>query len=101
MEVPAIDKQILIVEDEIVFAKAVKKQLARVGYKSEIAGDLITAKEKFKSLTPDLVLLDMRLPDGSGLDFLKAVKIGGNPNVAILVMAPAISFGDLCTNDFS
>ena len=92
MEVPAIEKQILIVEDEIVFAKAVKKQLARVGYKSEIAGDLITAKEKFKSLTPDLVLLDMRLPDGSGLDFLEAVKNGENPNIAVLVMS---AYGEL------
>ena len=44
MEVPAIEKQILIVEDEIVFAKAVKKQLTRAGYKSEIAGDLNAAK---------------------------------------------------------
>ena len=92
MEIPAIDKQILIVEDEMVFAKAIKKQLARAGYKSEIAGDLNTAKEKFKSLTPDLVLLDMRLPDGSGLDFLEAIKNGGNPNIAVLVMS---AYGEL------
>ena len=92
MEVPAIDKQILIVEDEIVFAKAVKKHLARAGYKSEIAGDLNTARDKFESLTPDLVLLDMRLPDGSGLDFLEAVKNEGNSNVAVLVMS---AYGEL------
>ncbi len=92
MEVPAIEKQILIVEDEIVFAKAVKKQLVRAGYKSEIAGDLNTAKEKFATLTPDLVLLDMRLPDGTGLDFLEAVKIGENPNIAVLVMS---AYGEL------
>ncbi len=87
MEVPTFEKQILIVEDEIVFAKAVKKQLQRAGYKCEIAGDLDTAREKFESQVPDLVLLDMRLPDGSGLDFLESIKNGQNPNAAVLVMS--------------
>ena len=92
MEVPTLEKQVLIVEDEIVFAKAVKKQLQRAGYKSEIAGDLSIAMEKFESQTPDLVLLDMRLPDGSGLDFLEAIKNGQNPNTAVLVMS---AYGEL------
>ena len=92
MEVPAVEKQILIVEDEIVFAKAVKKHLTRAGYKSEIAGDMHTAREKFELLTPDLVLLDMRLPDGSGLDFLETIKNGKNSDTAVLVMS---AYGEL------
>ncbi len=92
MEVPTLEKQILIVEDEIVFAKAVKRQLQRAGYKSEIAGDLETAREKFESLSPDLVLLDMRLPDGSGLDFLESIKNGQNFDIAVLVMS---AYGEL------
>ncbi len=92
MEVPIIEKQILIVEDENVFAKVVKKRLARAGYKSEIAIDLQTAKAKFESITPDLILLDMRLPDGSGLDFLEAVKKSENSDVAVLVMS---AYGEL------
>jgi two-component system, NtrC family, response regulator AtoC len=92
MEVPTIEKQILIVEDESVFARAVKKHLARAGYKSEIAVDLQTAKEKFESNTPDLVLLDMRLPDGSGLDFLEAIKKSENSDIAVLVMS---AYGEL------
>ena len=92
MEVPTLEKQVLIVEDEIVFAKAVKKQLQRAGYKSEIAGDLSVASEKFEALSPDLVLLDMRLPDGSGLDFLEVIKNGQNSNTAVLVMS---AYGEL------
>jgi len=92
MEVPTLEKQILIVEDEIVFAKAVKKQLQRAGYKCEIAGDLDTAREKFESQMPDLVLLDMRLPDGSGLDFLESIKNGQNPDATVLVMS---AYGEL------
>ena len=92
MEVPTLEKQILIVEDEIVFANAVKKQLQRAGYKCEIAGDLDTAREKFESQMPDLVLLDMRLPDGSGLDFLESIKNGQNPDATVLVMS---AYGEL------
>jgi len=92
MEVPAVDKQILIVEDEIVFANAVKKQLVRAGFNCEIAGNLNTAREKFESLIPDLVLLDMRLPDGSGLDFLEMIKNGENSNASVLVMS---AYGEL------
>ena len=92
MEVPTIEKQILIVEDESIFARAVKKHLTRAGYKSKIAVDLQTAKEKFESITPDLILLDMRLPDGSGLDFLEAVKKSENSDVAVLVMS---AYGEL------
>ncbi len=92
MEVPILEKQVLIVEDEIVFAKAVKKQLQKAGYKSEIAGDLSTAREKFESQPPDLVLLDMRLPDGSGLDFLETIKKGNDSNTAVLVMS---AYGEL------
>ncbi len=92
MEVPALEKQVLIVEDEIVFAKAVKKQLQRAGYKSEIAGDLNTAMEKFESHIPQLVLLDMRLPDGSGLDFLEAIKKRNDLDTAVLVMS---AYGEL------
>lgn len=91
-EVPTIEKQILIVEDESVFARAVKKHLARAGYKSEIAVDLQTAKEKIDAITPDLILLDMRLPDGSGLDFLEAVKKSENSDIAVLVMS---AYGEL------
>ena len=92
MEVSAMDKQILIVEDEIVFANAVKKQLLRAGYNCEIAANLNTAREKFESLIPDLVLLDMRLPDGSGLDFLEMIKNGENSNASVLVMS---AYGEL------
>ena len=85
------NKKILIVEDELVFAKAVKKHLARSGYDSEIAGNLKEARKKNDALSPDLVLLDIRLPDGSGLDFLEAVK--RHPDAATVVVMSA--YGEL------
>ena len=67
-------KHILIVEDETIFANAVKKQLTRAGYQCKIAMNLHNARKNFLLQKPDLVLLDIRLPDGSGLDFLKSIN---------------------------
>ncbi len=85
-EVPVLEKRILLVEDETVFAKAVKKHLERAKYKVDLAGDLATAREHYKNNSPDLVLLDMRLPDGSGLDLLSEIK-SSITNTSVLVMS--------------
>lgn len=85
-EVPILEKRILLVEDETIFAKAVKKHLERAKYKVDLAGDLAKAREHYKNNPPDLVLLDMRLPDGSGLDFLSEIKKSVN-NTSVLVMS--------------
>ncbi len=92
MTVPVLDKQILIIEDEAVFARAVEKRLNRAGYKTQIAGDLKTAAERYESFSPDLILLDMRLPDGSGLDFLAQLRTKQNINTAVIVMS---AYGEL------
>ncbi|MCG8325976.1 MAG: response regulator, partial [Thiotrichales bacterium] len=86
-EVPVLERTILIVEDETVLARAVQKRLNRSGFKSDIAGDLHNARTKFSELSPDLVLLDMRLPDGSGLDFLSDIRSKEQSNCAVLVMS--------------
>ena len=85
-EVPILEKHILLVEDETIFAKAVKKHLERAKYIVDLAGDLAEARKSYKNNPPDLVLLDMRLPDGSGLDFLSEIKASVN-NTSVLVMS--------------
>ncbi|MCY4210962.1 MAG: sigma-54 dependent transcriptional regulator [Gammaproteobacteria bacterium] len=86
-EVPRLNQQILIIEDEAVFAGAVRKRLTRAGYQADIAGTLAAGAAKLKEATPDLLLLDMRLPDGSGLDFLADLQ-GNDANAfPVLVMS--------------
>ncbi len=63
--------RVLIVDDEYLFAKAVGKKLTRGGYECSFASNLAEAERSLNSQRPDLLLLDMRLPDGSGLDFLR------------------------------
>lgn len=85
----ALSKNILIVEDEAVFAKAMKKQLQRAHYHCDIAMDIATAKQKLEAQLPDLVLLDMRLPDGSGLDLLEAINRDDDTSALIVIVMSA------------
>ena len=86
-EVPPLEKRILIIEDESVFAGAVRKRLTRAGYNAEVAGDLSQGAAKLSETTPDLLLLDMRLPDGSGLDFLSGLQDNEGNTFPVLVMS--------------
>ncbi|HPX87817.1 MAG TPA: sigma-54 dependent transcriptional regulator [Methylophilaceae bacterium] len=75
--------KILIVEDEVLFARAVMRRLQKVGYECEHVESLLAAAAALKQFVPDLVLLDMRLPDGNGLDLLADLVA---KNAAVIVM---------------
>ncbi len=83
---------ILVVEDEELFAKAVIKRLTKAGYQCQHAGTLERAVAQCKEALPDLILLDMRLPDGSGLDFLGKLRAGLGAEVPVLVLS---AYGEL------
>jgi len=62
--------RILLVEDEVLFARAVAKRLQKASYECEHAETIADGRAIAKQFQPDLALLDMRLPDGNGLDLL-------------------------------
>jgi two-component system, NtrC family, response regulator AtoC len=79
---------ILLVEDEALFARATAKHLERAGHGCEIAPSLAAARQAIARARPDLILLDLRLPDGSGLDFLQElVALRSEPLSAIVLTA--------------
>ncbi|HEY0561820.1 MAG TPA: sigma-54 dependent transcriptional regulator [Methylophilus sp.] len=84
-----LNKKILIVEDEVLFARAVAKRLQKEGYACEHAESLADGRQLYKQFEPDLVLLDMRLPDGNGLDLLVEFVAKG---VSTIVMT---AFGEV------
>lgn len=84
--------RVLILEDEGVFARAVAKRLSRHGYHCELAGTLREARALVLENIPDLILLDMRLPDGSGLEFLAWLRKEQGLESAVLVLS---AFGEL------
>jgi two-component system response regulator AtoC len=76
---------VLIVDDERTLARAVKAFLAEHGYDTEIAGDIGTALQHLPTLHPDVVVTDVRLPDGSGIDLLRRVR-EFDPAISVVVM---------------
>lgn len=90
--VQAQDRYILLVEDESLFANAVSKRLGKAGYKCRIAGSLAEAQEQVSSGAIELVLLDMRLPDGSGLDFLGRLRESEAADIPVVVLT---AYGEL------
>jgi DNA-binding NtrC family response regulator len=77
------NKKILIVEDEVLFARAVAKHLQKADFECECADNLADARALVKQFLPDLVLLDMRLPDGNGLDLIAELI---EKNIKVIVM---------------
>src|SRR5690606_18065637 len=81
--------RVLVIEDEALFARAGVKRLKKAGYDCEHAEGIKTGRILVKQMMPDIVLLDMRLPDGSGMDVLPDLVAKG---ISVIVMT---AFGDL------
>ena len=65
---------ILIIEDDIALSNGIVLALKEVDCSFVQAFDLAAAREHIKSRLFDLVILDINLPDGSGLDFLSYIR---------------------------
>lgn len=67
-------KRILIVEDDRLLNKTLAYNLASDGYGTEAAFNVKSAADMLNKKTYDLILLDINLPDGNGLDLCRLVK---------------------------
>jgi two-component system response regulator RegX3 len=65
---------VLLVEDETSYLDALNIGLAAEGFIVRSAESLSDARRLFEHAKPDLVLLDVMLPDGSGIDFCREVR---------------------------
>lgn len=77
--------KLLIVDDNIDFVGFVRRVLERENYQISIALDGKTAVERACSEHPELILLDLKLPDISGEEVLEKVK-GVDKNIAVVVI---------------
>ncbi|HSD09658.1 MAG TPA: sigma-54 dependent transcriptional regulator [Candidatus Binatia bacterium] len=84
---------LLIVEDEVVLARNLIKLFARQGLEAHHAAGIAEAKSVCSAVPVDLVLLDLRLPDGSGLDLLRWM-VAADPNVPVIMMTAHGSIAD-------
>jgi two-component system response regulator RegX3 len=67
-------RTILLVEDELSITEPLADALSREGFIPEVAGSVAEALEAAERLDPDLVLLDVMLPDGSGFDVCRELR---------------------------
>jgi two-component system response regulator RegX3 len=72
--VAASKRTVLLVEDEESITAPLAEALSREGFEPVVAGTAAEALELASARTPDLVLLDLMLPDGSGLDVCRELR---------------------------
>ena len=77
-------RTILLVEDEESITTPLAEALERDGFRTEIAHTVAEGLELGRTLRPDLVLLDIGLPDGSGLDVCRGLRATSSVPIIIL-----------------
>lgn len=78
---------ILIVDDDLAIRKLLGRYLTEQGYRVTIASDQRSMKDALQSNEVDLIVLDVLLPDGSGLDFCRDLRREGSLVPVILLTA--------------
>jgi two-component system cell cycle response regulator DivK len=68
-------KRILVVEDNDLNRKLFCEVLRSQGYVTEPVGDGLAALDAARAFGPDLIIMDIQLPNISGLDLIEAAKI--------------------------
>jgi DNA-binding response OmpR family regulator len=79
--------KVLIIEDEKQLVKSVVAALRQEGYVCEVACTAAEAHEKVQMFDYDCILLDINLPDGSGLKVLEAIKKRDKTDGVIVITA--------------
>jgi len=67
-------KKILIIEDEEIIHSLLQKKLAEEGYEVSIATNGVEGLEKMKKAKPDLVLLDIIMPEKGGFEVMEEMQ---------------------------
>ena len=80
---------ILVIEDEPDIRRNLEYNLGREGFNASSVGSLDEADEKLKSKKFDLILLDLMLPDGSGLDLCKKIKSNSETETTPIIILTA------------
>jgi two-component system, OmpR family, response regulator RegX3 len=66
--------RVLVVEDEHAISEPLSEHLVREGFDTEVAATITEARTALEQGEPDLVLLDVMLPDGDGRDLCREIR---------------------------
>ncbi|MCC6746681.1 MAG: sigma-54-dependent Fis family transcriptional regulator [Deltaproteobacteria bacterium] len=83
---------VLVVDDEPVFRVMAEEALSADGFDVRTASTLARARSEVDRTAPDVVILDRRLPDGDGIDFLPVLRASGSSAPLVIVVT---AYGDV------
>lgn len=78
---------ILVIEDDSVIGAILDRVLSHAGHAVQVVRRLSTGREVLESRDVDLILLDLNLPDGSGLDLLRAIRQDMHLKTPVMVLS--------------
>jgi two-component system response regulator AtoC len=78
-------KSVLVIDDDPLIRKTLSTSLSKKGLEAVVAEDGEEGLQKYEEYNPDLVILDIRLPDVDGLEVLGRIR-EKNPNATVIIM---------------
>ncbi|MHA7128717.1 response regulator [Algoriphagus namhaensis] len=82
-----VNSKILVIDDELEIRNAISRFLVKKGFEVILAGTLKEGREKVSGEKPDLVFLDVNLPDGNGLEELEYLNKNGHNSKFVVMSA--------------
>lgn len=67
-------KKVLLIDKDEIMTRIMARQFEAAGYEVDVAANGSEGLSKGKSLNPDVIILDIMLPDGDGISLLKELK---------------------------
>ena len=86
-------RRIMVIDDEESIRFSLEEGLSDLGFKVKSSESIKSSKEVLKDFRPHVVLLDLRLKDGSGLDYIKDIKAVDEDILVVMITA----YGDIET----
>jgi two-component system, NtrC family, response regulator AtoC len=84
--------KVLIVDDERLIRWSLQQTLEKTGYEVDTAEDAAAAHAALRDDSPDVVLLDLKLPDGDGIQILRKIR-ETSPNTQVVIMTAYADVG--------
>jgi len=86
--------KLLLVEDNVELAENVCQYLTKEGNVCEVVSTIHDAEQKLSVFQYDILLLDLMLPDGSGLEVLRSLARGAQSNMGLIIISAKDSVED-------
>ena len=81
---------LFIVDDDVGFVHAAAEIARDRGFEITVAGSVEQARARLAQSSFDIALIDLSLPDGSGLDLLEHIDLGGRTQVILITGNPTV-----------